>query len=116
MELTNSSINSSEIINIQRLTDNNRNAKNKIIETIDKDIFNYFKTNKKDTIIVSKNHITYYKPIKILMPTCLKCHGTSNEIDIKALDTIQKIYNSKNAIDYKIGDLRGMWKVTFAKK
>ena len=56
----------------------------------------------------------YYKPIKTGMPTCLKCHGSSAEIESKTLALINEKYPDDKAVGYSQGDLRGMWKIKFS--
>ncbi|MFN3386738.1 MAG: DUF3365 domain-containing protein [Candidatus Thermochlorobacter sp.] len=60
--------------------------------------------------------VGYYTPIKISMPTCLKCHGEVGK-DVKPEDyaEIKKLYPNDNAVGYKQGDLRGMFSIRFAK-
>lgn len=64
----------------------------------------------------NKNASIYYAPIRIGMPTCLKCHGEAKDIDAPTLSKIKELYPSDKAVDYKIGEFRGAWKVTYAKK
>jgi hypothetical protein len=57
----------------------------------------------------------YFKPI-LLQALCLNCHG-DNESQIKP-DTraaIQKQYPADAAFNYKEGDLRGIWHISFYK-
>jgi hypothetical protein len=56
---------------------------------------------------------TYYKPLVINKPVCLKCHGT--QIDPKLKAQINKVYGSDTATGYKMGDLRGAVVVTIKK-
>jgi hypothetical protein len=70
-------------------------------------------SNIKDTLIVSLGKATYYKPILIGMPTCLKCHGSEKEIDSKTLEIINDRYPNDLAKGYKMGDFRGAWKIEF---
>ncbi len=64
----------------------------------------------------NKNASIYYAPIRIGMPTCLKCHGEAKDIDAPTLTKIKELYPSDKAVDYKIGEFRGAWKVSLAKK
>lgn len=58
----------------------------------------------------------YYKPIIIMMETCLKCHGKPDvQISSTTLAKIQKLYPNDQAINYEINDFRGMWIVEFEK-
>jgi len=64
----------------------------------------------------NKNASIYYAPIRIGMPTCLKCHGEAKDIDAPTLTKIKELYPFDKAVDYKIGEFRGAWKVSYAKK
>ncbi len=47
-------------------------------------------------------------------PLCLQCHGTPNQdIAPETLAAIQKLYPGDKATGFKLGDLRGLWRVTF---
>ena len=47
-------------------------------------------------------------------PPCLQCHGTPNQdIAPETLAAIQKLYPDDKATGFKLGDLRGLWRVTF---
>lgn len=68
----------------------------------------------KDTLTAKENQITYYKAIKIGMPTCLKCHGVpETDINETTMDAIQKRYPKDLATNYGLGDFRGAWKIQF---
>lgn len=48
------------------------------------------------------------------MPTCLKCHGNkATDIDVATQEIIDARYPNDLATDYKLGDFRGAWKITF---
>lgn len=79
----------------------------KLLETMEKS------NQKKDTLIVSLGKATYYKPILIGTPTCLKCHGSEKEIDPKTLTILNERYPNDLARGYKLGDFRGLWKIEF---
>lgn len=70
--------------------------------------------NKEALSPIVKEH-NFYAPIMIA-PPCLKCHGkigeTLAESDYKH---ILKTYPEDKAIGYSLGDLRGMWVVSFEK-
>ncbi|HOI33096.1 MAG: DUF3365 domain-containing protein [Bacteroidales bacterium] len=55
----------------------------------------------------------YAQPI-ILGENCLQCHG-SIEKDIRPenLKLIRKLYPDDKAVDYNVGDLRGIWRIRF---
>ena len=106
---------------VSRITDLNRNQGNKISNEGDKKIWDYYKGMNRefpfsDTIVENTDNIVYYKPIKIGMPTCLKCHGTpGKDIDPATLAVIDSLYPLDLARNYMSGDLRGLWKIEFLK-
>lgn len=98
---------------IKRVSDKYRNPANKPTET-ELEIWKNISSAPAVTPIISteNGHTVYYKPIKIAMPACLKCHGTPGvDIDAKTLEIIQQKYPDDMATGYKEGDLRGMWKI-----
>lgn len=99
-------------VTIQRLSDKNRNPLNAITNKADSIAWEKIKTEK--TAFVTQDivgDVYYYKPIVIMMPTCLKCHGNSAEIDTSTLSHIASKYPDDKAKGYSMGDLRGMWKI-----
>ena len=55
----------------------------------------------------------YYSPI-ITMDACLQCHGqVGSNILAQNYETIQELYPNDNAIDFKTGELRGIWSLEF---
>lgn len=109
--MTNSDVDTNHILSLQRLSDKNRNPKNILFTDMDKSVFEYFKTTAKDTVVIKNDSIIYYKPIKIMMPTCLKCHGEYENIDTPTIKNILLKYPNDKAMNYKEGDLRGLWKI-----
>lgn len=63
-----------------------------------------------------ENARVFFSPIMITMPTCLKCHGVPGE-DIQPEDYIilNSLYPNDQAVNFKMGDLRGMWRIDFPK-
>jgi hypothetical protein len=58
--------------------------------------------------------VTFYAPIVISDALCLKCHGQPEEdIALDDLVTIRRLYPSDAATGFKLGDLRGLWRVDF---
>lgn len=104
---------------IQRLSDKNRNPNNGLKTVSDSLAWQQMKElvadtlhNNKHFVAANNKEIYYYKAITIGMPTCLSCHGDKqNTIEQTTLKTIQQKYPLDKATDYKLGDLRGMWKV-----
>lgn len=60
--------------------------------------------------VVDGNLIHVYRPIYIKQDVCLKCHGDLNG---PIRDKIKSLYPEDRATGYKLGDLRGAWKVTY---
>lgn len=55
----------------------------------------------------------YYAPI-ITMDACLQCHGqVGSNILAQNYETIQEFYPTDKAIDFKSGELRGIWSLEF---
>ena len=63
---------------------------------------------------IDSNTFKFYKPLVIKDKACLTCHGEmKNDIDLKR--AISSKYPIDNAINYKLGDLRGAVVVTIKK-
>jgi hypothetical protein len=64
--------------------------------------------------ILDIENVHFYKPIILNAALCLNCHGEIG-IDIKEdnYEIIKALYTSDNATGYKMGDLRGVWSITF---
>lgn len=59
------------------------------------------------------NHPVFFEPIKV-ESVCLNCHGTVGEqINPGVAKKIAELYPNDKAIDFKTGELRGMWSITF---
>lgn len=65
---------------------------------------------------ISEKHadgtIRYYRPI-IIMENCLKCHGNPETFSDSLKSTLHALYPGDKAINYKPGELRGIWSLTF---
>lgn len=60
-----------------------------------------------------EGHPVYYRPIGI-QPLCLNCHGVpGQEIPPDLAEKIVELYPEDRAIDFKNGELRGMWAIEF---
>jgi hypothetical protein len=56
----------------------------------------------------------FYAPIVIPMDTCLQCHGEpGRDITEANLALIRSLYPDDAATGFRLGQLRGLWKVTF---
>lgn len=58
----------------------------------------------------SAEHYRFYQPI-FVQALCLKCHGPHNTIDDGTAATIASLYPDDKAVDFSVGDLRGMFVV-----
>ena len=57
---------------------------------------------------------SFYAPIVLQNALCLQCHGTpEKELAPATLEAIRKLYPDDEATGYSLGELRGLWKVTF---
>jgi hypothetical protein len=67
----------------------------------------------KSRVVRDENAVHYFRPI-ILQGMCLSCHGKPREqIPVPTLNEINRLYPTDQAIDFKEGDLRGLWHITF---
>lgn len=100
---------------ISRVTDKNRNPENNLKTNDDINLWEKFQMGTvKDTIIQSNKKLIFYKPIKIALPACLKCHGESeSNIDSATAKKLQRLYPEDLATGYKLNDFRGLWKIEF---
>jgi hypothetical protein len=70
-------------------------------------------------VVVDLNdaQMLYAKPILLDNPICLNCHGQEIEqISRETLQKIQNLYPEDQATGHELGDLRGIWSVTFQKE
>jgi hypothetical protein len=101
---------------IERLSNKNRNERSAFYDQRDGETFQMFLTSQaKDTIIADDQNVFYYKPIRMAMPICLSCHGTPNVIPQDVQQILKEKYPNDLAVGYALGDMRGLWKVTFDK-
>ena len=101
---------------ISRVSEKNRNPENNLKTSSDKNLWAVFATGTtKDTIVQEHKKLIYYKPIKIALPACLKCHGESgSDIDSATSEKLQNLYPADLATGYKLNDFRGLWKIEFS--
>ncbi|MGV0922628.1 Tll0287-like domain-containing protein [Empedobacter tilapiae] len=106
------SISKTNQIRIQRLSDKNRNPNNAIKTDVDKIAWQRINQNEKEFLLKGNNNeVYYYKPIILGVPACVKCHGSSVDIERNTQKNIKDKYPNDLAVNYKLGDLRGMWKI-----
>jgi hypothetical protein len=61
--------------------------------------------------------LLFTQPIVINNPLCLNCHGKiGSEITESTYDTINYFYPKDKAVNYELGQLRGMWSIRIPKK
>ena len=75
------------------------------------------RSGQKPTPVVAttpKGQIAFYTPIAITNAVCLNCHGQPNtEVQPATMALIGERYPKDRATGFKMGDLRGMWVITF---
>lgn len=104
----------SEVIGarISRVSAQNRNEKN-APDAYEKEVLLAFQKGKESGNMplsqINQTQHTYYKPILIGMPVCLKCHGNEEDRDPAAYAVIKEYYPHDKATEYSLGDFRGMW-------
>ena len=114
----------SDSVTIRRTALKYRNPTNKP-DTSEERILKIFASLKEQGIIndsikpiteASKNgEVHFYKPI-MLLQMCASCHGSkSTDIQPPVWKAINTLYPLDMAYDFKTGDLRGMWHITFLK-
>lgn len=63
-------------------------------------------------VVLQGDSVASFQPIFIQSPTCLKCHGTPGEaLDPAAYAGIRERYPEDQAVNYALGDLRGLWSI-----
>jgi hypothetical protein len=56
----------------------------------------------------------FHAPILLASPLCLQCHGNpERDIAPATLEALRKAYPTDQATGYTVGQLRGLWSVTF---
>ena len=113
------SISESESVKIKRLAKKYRNPVNET-DSAESELFKSYilewlggrQLNPK--IIPDDNgHPVYYNPIYV-GKLCLNCHGEiGTNIDSKLAKLINELYPEDKATNFKQGQLRGMWSITF---
>ena len=108
-------------ISLGRISDRYRNPLDAPTTANDKTAIEALKnstpSNAKPIVLGDKHgSVTFYKPIFIGMPTCLKCHGDPDSDlsgDTRAI--LASLYPEDRATGYKMGEFRGAWKINFPK-
>jgi len=103
-------------VKVQRLAKRNRNPKNSL-DSLSLEVFNKMErqvlsSERPGAIVLSQqDHMVFYAPIR-LEGACLACHGTTEQIGEENLAVIKENYPEDLAINFKPGELRGLWKIT----
>lgn len=104
---------------LKRITDKPRNESNFVKEGEAK-IFSDIRNQKSkegvfpNRVVSSDETVTVYIPI-IMMGQCLQCHGKPNDMTKETKSMLRKHYPNDKATGYELGDLRGLFSVTFSK-
>ena len=104
-------------IEIKRTTFKYRNPKNKP-DQYEAEALKFFEKTYKETgklppyyIQKLKGEYRYYKPLKI-QGVCLTCHGDPKSMDPKVVKKLKELYPNDKATGYKLGDFRGVIRVS----
>ncbi len=108
---------------IRRVTHRPRNPKGAASKEELELIQRYASQLAKDTNAIAPTLITnapdrvvFYSPIVLTNALCLQCHGSpGTEIQPATLAAIAKLYPRDQATGFKLGDLRGLWRVEFSR-
>ena len=120
MEITDSiSLSEKENVQIKRLAKKYRNPLNETNEN-ESNIFKsyiiaWINGNILHPMVIpgENNHPVFYKPITV-ENLCLNCHGTPDgQITPELTKKIAELYPDDKAINFKTGELRGLWSITF---
>ena len=108
-------------VDIRRATDRTRNLRDAFADEREQKAFDRLKAmmaeggSPQPMVDDEGRTIEYYRPILIKEP-CLACHGTPGKtISDETMEVITEAYPNDLATGYKVGDLRGMWHLTFKK-
>ena len=118
MEITDS-VSVAQQVKVQRLAKKNRNPLNQMDENQSNLYKGYvltFMNKERPYATVGWNeegNPIYYYPITV-ESACLNCHGTpGQEVNPKVAEKIAALYPNDQAMNFKQGDPRGMWAITF---
>ena len=104
---------------IKRVAVKFRNPENKANKQEEAVVSEYAKQIKsgdalKSTVKNTGDVVYFYAPIKV-QHACLTCHGTPGvEIPDTLYQKIKELYPNDLAVNFKEGDLRGIWSIAFA--
>jgi hypothetical protein len=102
----------------RRLSSRPRNPQNKPDAAMADLLTRYSKSQVQGSQLeaLNQDELRYTTPIYIRNENCLRCHGTpGQEIATADYALIKEKYPDDQAINYKTGDLVGIWHITFDK-
>lgn len=68
------------------------------------------------TVKNAQGEDVFYAPIVMTMDVCLKCHGApEKEVAAQDMERIRQLYPADAATGFQLGEIRGLWKITFKK-
>jgi hypothetical protein len=108
-------------VSIRRVSNKNRNPRNqsdKMEEYLIKGFSIELSEGKELTpkLVLKDDSVIFYKPI-LTNALCLNCHGTpGKEITHSNDSIIRQLYPSDKAVGYQQNQVRGLWRIGFAKK
>lgn len=107
-------------VSIRRVTNRPRNPLD-TLSSLEKQIweaYEYSPENAEAQIqVLDKETLLFTKPIRITNGLCLNCHGAAGEtLTPENHSLINQLYPEDQATGYRIGDLRGIWRVILPKK
>ena len=104
----------SQNVVIRRTSNQLRNPENAASEE-EKEMLDWYASQTDHNPIVKEHegYTNYYQPIK-MKALCLNCHGVEGEtLTAENYQKISDLYPEDQAINYKEGDLRGIWNIEF---
>lgn len=113
------SVSKTESVEIKRLAKKYRNPHNET-DSVESEIYKTYildwlsgKPLRPNVIPNENNHPVYYNPIYV-GALCLNCHGeVGTNINPGLAAVIEELYPEDKATNFKQGQLRGMWAITF---
>ncbi|WP_018476302.1 Tll0287-like domain-containing protein [Pontibacter roseus] len=102
----------------RRVSGRPRNPQNQLDAQVTTTLQRYTQSQSDSAEVVALNQeeLLYTAPIYVRQENCLNCHGTpGKELAPADYTLIQEKYPKDQAINYKKGDLIGMWHITFDK-
>jgi hypothetical protein len=107
-------------VQLRRVTDRLRNPAN-APDPLERRVLEQFLAQAKNgaapgsRVTVENGKFRYFEPVLIGNPLCLNCHGEpGTNIQKETMATLQRLFPKDAATGYKLGDVRGLWSVTFS--